>query len=577
MGGMAAYQGKVMGFLGEMIGDQLPTLVVVPGTVDEKLQDLLELGDRLVPTTAQLEAALGVNAPPAVMVPPAGASASVLARLMFIPKAWAGYFLDRKTPYQAYKMMELLMATLPEQQQRDKALPLMEWCMAACIRAGAGVGPRRKSQLQVPWNTPELAERRLVLWATKKLAPYRSGVPAAAMPVAGVPQVAPQMFAAGAQTAIKNYTPMEHDKIRGACTLTLAEYDVYVPAIFEEFLSEGRTTERVQSVLQVRLKPDHDADHPVTIYVSRDMAKDMKELRFGYGGDKSYETCHRGISPFAVVPVSAESASAKRKVQAMYSRVSLITSEDAREMETSPGLCPTNYDGLQRVLMSYTTFLKLVLGGYCEHYIEVLRIRRTLSRKVAVFATMTPSDVAGLLWIIFCDARDFFSNMPDQDDLPKSNLSMTYMFIESGSLPQAFQAPIERLLGHSHQAPGTSTGQGMGGGGSSLGGAKSGDSGPPWTSKAKANDSFLLAVGPAVAKDPQVRVVDLMDAHVPKLRYKDIKVGSPGSCLDMIIMGVCRKKGCSYSHRYCDSIAGDKTAKVCGILKKCVTAYMAGA
>jgi hypothetical protein len=239
MGGMAVYQGKVMGFLGEMIGDQLPTLVVVPGTADEKLEDLLELADRLVPTTAQVEAALGGNAPPAVMPAPAGAAASVLARIMFIPKAWAGFFLDRKTPYQAFKMMELLMATLPEQQQRDKVLPLMEWCRAACVRAGQGAGPRRKSQLQVPWDTPDLAERRLVIWATKKLAPYRSEIPGAAMLAAGLPQAAPQLYAAAGvvQGAVKNFSPMEHDKIRGACTLKFAEYDVYVPPIFEEFLA----------------------------------------------------------------------------------------------------------------------------------------------------------------------------------------------------------------------------------------------------------------------------------------------------------------------------------------------------
>jgi hypothetical protein len=278
-----------------------------------------------------------------------------------------------------------------------------------------------------------------------------------------------------------------------------------------------------------------------------------------------------------VVPVSAETASAKRKVQAMYSRVSLITSEDARDMESSPGLCPTTYDGLQRVLLAYTTFLRLLLGGYCDHYIEVLRIRRTLSRKVAVFATMAPSDVAGLLWTIFCDARDFFSTMPDQDDLPKSNLSVTYMFLEMGSLNQPYQAPIERLLGSAHQSAGASTGQGMEGGGSTSRGGGSTDSGPPWASKARANESFLNAVQPAIAENPQVRVVDLMDAHVPKLRYKDIKVGSPGSCLDMIIMGTCLKKGCPYSHKYCETITGDKTAKTCDILKKCVTAYVARA
>eukprot|EP00978_Attheya_sp_CCMP212_P042714 scaffold265129_cov52-Attheya_sp.AAC.2 len=266
MGGMAAYQGKVMGFLGEVIGGPL---MMVPDALGERLVDLLELEARRVPTAAQLEAAaFAGNTPPSVMPVPNGAAELVLAQLMFVPKAWAVYFMDRKTPFQAFKMMEQLMATLPEQQQRDKALPLLEWCKAACIRAGAGVASRKNSQLYVPWETPDLAERRLVIWAKKQLAPYRSEIPSAVAPVAGLPIIAPQMFAARGmlQNAVKNYTTMEHDKIRGACTLKVAEYDVYVPAIFAEFLSEGRTTERVKAVLQVRLKPDVDSDHPVSIY-----------------------------------------------------------------------------------------------------------------------------------------------------------------------------------------------------------------------------------------------------------------------------------------------------------------------
>jgi uncharacterized membrane protein YgcG len=272
---------------------------------------------------------------------------------------------------------------------------------------------------------------------------------------------------------------MEHDKIRAACTLKIAEYDVYVPQIFAEFLTEGRMTERVQAVLEARLKPEVDCDHLVSMYVSRDMAKDIKELRFGYGGDKDYKSCHRGISPFAVVPVSAEAAWSKRMAQLRESRISLITSKDARDMETSPGSCPTSYDGIQRVLMAYTTFLKKLFGEYCDHYLEVVRIRRTLSRKVATYANMGPADVAGLLWAIFCNARDFFSALPDQDELPKSNLSVTWMFLDTESFSVPYNVPTNKLLGYSSQSPGVSTGQGMlGGGGTSGSGNADGNGGP---------------------------------------------------------------------------------------------------
>eukprot|EP00978_Attheya_sp_CCMP212_P040302 scaffold218473_cov46-Attheya_sp.AAC.1 len=75
--------------------------------------------------------------------------------------------------------MEALMATLPIQAQRNKALPLIEWTKAVCVREGPGAAERRVSQLEIPWETPDLVDRRLILWATRRLAPYRSPVPVA--------------------------------------------------------------------------------------------------------------------------------------------------------------------------------------------------------------------------------------------------------------------------------------------------------------------------------------------------------------------------------------------------------------
>eukprot|EP00978_Attheya_sp_CCMP212_P033092 scaffold132050_cov74-Attheya_sp.AAC.3 len=96
MGGMVVYQGKVMGFLREMIGDQLPTLMMVPGTPDEHLVDLLVVvEDHKVPMVVQLEAVFAGSTPTGIMPAPNGAAELVLARRMFAPKAWVVYFMDR--------------------------------------------------------------------------------------------------------------------------------------------------------------------------------------------------------------------------------------------------------------------------------------------------------------------------------------------------------------------------------------------------------------------------------------------------------------------------------------------------
>jgi hypothetical protein len=553
--------------------------VVMPTSAGNTMKDCVEIQNWAVPTGAELDTAFAGNTPPVVMAAPNNANQTTLPRIMFIPKVWAGFFLDRKTPYEAFKVMEALMATLPVQEQRDRALPLMEWTKAICVRAGVGALQRRASVMEVPWETPDLVDRRLIMWATKRLAPYRSPVPVA-------PAVVPGMFPAGvpfyappAPSTVKNYTALEHDKIRGACSMSVVEYNIGVPSIFAEILTEGRTTEKVQAVLQVRFQPDLNSDHPVSIFVSRDMAKDIKELNFGYGGDKDYESCHRGISPFAVIPVSAATAFAKRRAQQRYNQVSHITSADAMAMESSPSQCPTTYDALQRVLLCYIVFLRKLFRENCAHYLEVLAIRRVLSRKVNEYSTMGPTDVAGILWAIFCDARDFFSVPATQNELPTTNLLITRMWLETNSIKVTYNVPTDRLLGFAKQGPEIGDAvvyQPVGGsnadrlfGGS---GVKRSVPGPPWVNPSP-NASLVQVLKPAVDKNPAVKVIDLLSAG--KMRYRDIKVGIPGGCIDMVMLGICKSADCAYSHASQDPLPAAKIPKLTTQLTKAVAAYVA--
>lgn len=49
------------------------------------------------------------------------------------------------------------------------------------------------------------------------------------------------------------------------------------------------------------------------MFVSQDLVKGVKHLRFGFGNDCSYEMCYRGISPFAVVSATTEQASHRHR------------------------------------------------------------------------------------------------------------------------------------------------------------------------------------------------------------------------------------------------------------------------
>jgi hypothetical protein len=75
-------------------------------------------------------------------------------------------------------------------------------------------------------------------------------------------------------------------------------------------LEEGWTTARVKALLEDIFRLDNlfslDAMH---LNVSEDLAKDVKGLNCGYSNDVSYESSHRGMSPFAVIGISMATAS----------------------------------------------------------------------------------------------------------------------------------------------------------------------------------------------------------------------------------------------------------------------------
>ena len=63
---------------------------------------------------------------------------------------------------------------------------------------------------------------------------------------------------------------------------------------------------KIEAVLQNYLLLTEEELDPVKIYVSPELVRDVKELRYGYDNDLSYENCHRGISPFCVMAVTVE-------------------------------------------------------------------------------------------------------------------------------------------------------------------------------------------------------------------------------------------------------------------------------
>jgi hypothetical protein len=96
--------------------------------------------------------------------------------------------------------------------------------------------------------------------------------------------------------------------------------------------------------------------------------------------------------------------------------------------------------------------------------------------------------------------------------------------------------------------------------------------GPPWVNPSP-NASLVQVLKPAVDKNPAIKVVDLLNAD--KMRYRDVKVGIPGGCIDMVMLEICKSANCAYSHSSQEPLPAAKIPKLTTQLTKAVVAYVA--
>lgn len=574
LGAVSNLSGSVFGFLGETLEDQLPPLVQIPGNADEFARVLTPL-QVCAPTAAQLNTHYAVPNASRLMPLMPEAPEAILTPLALLPTAWATYFLDSKSPMDAFRMMERLVATLDTEEQKLRAESLVQWCAAACVRSGPGANQRRLSQLNVEWGSPAAPDRRLSLWAKRLISPFRiAPTPAPGANPAPVPPLNanPGGLRWNVEPTAGNYSEMEHSKIRSMCSLDEAAYETDRPPIYTALLTEGRTLSKVDAVLTNFLEPDPESELPIHIFVTPEMVKDVKDLRFGYNRDYSYETCHRGISPFAVVAITQANASSRRRAQDRAARATHLTPSDVAAMESAPSQCPRSYSGLVQLLHAYLHFLLVLCGSQCHHRMEVLEVRRVLLNRISVYQSMRPQEVAQVLWSIFTDARDFFSDK-SLDVLPRSNLRFLRSWLITSSLKETMNCPVDKLLGLSTTRERAGT---VGTAGASADIFES--AGERGSGGSRVNRFYHADLQEAtrdlLRAHPSVKMVEVMRAADDPMRYSDVKMGANGSCLDVHYFGECKNDECTYKHGSVGKAGENSVRRILPKLKLAVDAYM---
>jgi hypothetical protein len=134
------------------------------------------------------------------------------------------------------------------------------------------------------------------------------------------------------------YSALESEAIMAACGICDAQWDTDLPELYERMLEEGRKTAKVRTVLMTLLQPRELSLETVTIQVTDDMAKDIKDLNFSFGSDMTYASCHRGLSPLTVIGVSMAKASARRRKTERLKQATHVTVADLLAQVSTPTL-----------------------------------------------------------------------------------------------------------------------------------------------------------------------------------------------------------------------------------------------
>jgi hypothetical protein len=128
-------------------------------------------------------------------------------------------------------------------------------------------------------------------------------------------------------------------------------------------------------------------------------------------------------------------------------RASTTTLGDIKKGESSPSSVPHDYHGMLQLLSNYIRLLTVIVGPRSAHTREVVAIRRKLRTKVDHFINVGPREITYLLWVIFLDAREFFTHqVGPTEELPKSQLRYTTNFLGVGRIPiDIMGVPLEQF------------------------------------------------------------------------------------------------------------------------------------
>ena len=369
------WEEEILGFVGDVMGTQLPQVVFLRPEVLDALDMKIRV-KKVLALRLELEGDPGLENVPRVGEQEAGESVDEVATryAMCIPPKYVGIFLGKRlTPREGFLAVE---RAVRENQDEQALEPLLDWLRVAITRSGVERTAKSKVALPtapgVPMVTPELADKlqRLVrsdlpAWQLDNLrtltnAPAQPSTPQQQWEQLLLTHLLKQQGAGISGETEKSPSTLFKGTINLLLRLTNKTEEKELPEIYHRWANSNK--KEFRTVLQEVF--DQNAlllglPEPIA---TPDLALTISSLKFASADEDDLE---QGLQPFAVAYHSQKTLAEQAALNSLHDLLYMGTPQltDLWAMKAANKLwIPTKLSQLARTLRSFAVVLATVVG-----------------------------------------------------------------------------------------------------------------------------------------------------------------------------------------------------------------------
>lgn len=482
-----AYQGKVLGFVGDRRATKEPTPVCLPqskawqwysGQVNVAKDDFIQFFDNEDNKNKWWTPASQLT------------SETKVPYLLSLPNAMVEILREpgcASTPADVLAAMEEVSLRMGGGLVDDDWKTIIEWCLVA----SQSDANNRKSLLSIEVDSVAIDDDEFDTWMESKLDMALGKRPSTSSPTQGLQANQPQQVndqlhmarllastvgqgmlqftqavagqttagGTGGSLAQQGTTPLEMSKgfdkdqiakLKDACGVMSAKDIPNIWSIIQATKGKAHDTYRdhLKKSIESWCRSRH-IERDKSIYLTAKFFDDLVALKFNPGGPVAqYDSAGRGISMLSCRSLTAVEAETQRG----YEEASELTKttrklEDIlKEKGKTPSPAP-DYMQLKLNIGTFCALLWALFGDKCDYYKELVKLHQILDREecFTIRDAYTREICARITWAIIDDGRSFFGRNPVSTDFtPGTPFQFSVSFLDSITDAVRNAQPVQR-------------------------------------------------------------------------------------------------------------------------------------